>query len=142
MSKTLCLTILALALAAGSGPAYSDEPPPEAIAEVTAAPETDTGIVPVLDAITQATPRYQPMVWTKHDAHAKGLKGNCKRCHHDLRGSNTTPGKCADCHNAPVSDMTLQETFHELCRNCHSARQAANQKHGPVRCLGCHKERD
>ena len=132
-----CSLIFLLALS----PALSEEPaktPQETLPEKIA--ET-TGRVPVLDAVTAATPRYQPIVWKQHDAHVRELQGNCARCHHDLRGMNATAGRCADCHTSAVEDMTLVEAWHGLCQECHLTGQLNGQKHGPVKCLGCHQER-
>jgi hypothetical protein len=139
-------TLVTLAVFVALPPVYSGEPAPRedeiAPAEAVEEFDTDANTVPVLDATTAATPRYKPLTWEKHFDHAKALKGNCKRCHHDLRGSNTTAGKCADCHSTPVDDMTLTEAWHGLCRNCHLSDQLNGQNHGPTKCLGCHEERD
>ncbi len=135
-----CLAALLLA----PTPAQSGEPeePADKIGTETKAVDDRAETVPILDATTSATPRYKPVTWKKHFDHAKKLKGNCRRCHHDLRGSNTTAGKCAHCHTAPVDDMTLIEAWHGLCRDCHLDDQLKGQKHGPIKCLGCHEERD
>ncbi len=142
-NRPYAAALVALALLFAMTPVHSGEPAtpgedlPDTATEVVSS-EADTA--PILDATTSATPRYKPVTWQKHFDHAKRLKGNCKRCHHDLRGSNTTAGQCADCHSTPVDDMTLVEAWHGLCRNCHLSDQLNGQKHGPIKCLGCHEE--
>lgn len=141
----LAASVFAIALLLVLSPAHSGEPSkPDDSATAEAGPVAeDEQSVLVLDAITSATPRYRPMVWKTHAAHAERVAGNCRRCHHDLRGSNVTPGRCANCHSAAVEDMTLAEAWHGLCRDCHINRQLANKpKQGPVKCLGCHQERE
>ncbi len=122
------------------GTARSD-PEPEVPETAPADAPADAPVVPVIDAVTRATPRYLPITWRPHDAHAGRAGGNCRKCHHDLRGDATAPRSCAACHDDPEAEMDLVEVYHELCRNCHRARQESGKRHGPLKCLGCHTER-
>jgi predicted CXXCH cytochrome family protein len=65
---------------------------------------------------------------------------NCITCHHNFV-DKTGFGGCYDCHRSARADLpqAAEATFHEFCRDCHSALAQEQSKHGPVRaCSGCH----
>lgn len=99
-------------------------------------------IQPVLDSITSATPRYLPVVFANHDAHAKQFNISCKTCHHDIKSENEKPKACSSCHNKPDAKVDLKSAMHKSCRACHIEHKKENKgSTAPVNCLDCHSER-
>ena len=72
-------------------------------------------------------------------AHADHVQQPCVECHHNFVDA-TGIGMCFDCHNTdPTVSHLIEQQFHDLCRNCHLAEQAAGNDHGPTRqCIACH----
>lgn len=99
-------------------------------------------IQPVLDSITSATPRYLPVVFANHDAHAKKFNISCKTCHHELKSENEKPTPCSSCHNKTDAKVDLTSAMHKSCRGCHTKHKKENKDSiAPVDCLSCHTER-
>jgi len=97
---------------------------------------------PVLDAVTTASPRYEPMKFATHEAHSRRLNARCNRCHHDMKDDKSEPGRCATCHGRPKAALGLVDAYHGLCRDCHRNTRANQGETGPpTDCLGCHRER-
>jgi Class III cytochrome C family len=99
------------------------------------------GIIPVIDATTRATTRYQPFKFTSHDTHGKQIA--CRTCHHDMEEGETMPENCSFCHAKPDAVLKLAEAMHKICIECHTetVKKEAKSK-APVKCLGCHTERN
>jgi len=125
--------------------AFERENPPDKVPEIggeAAAGKALESIQPVLDATTRATPMYLPVVFSSHDLHSQRLKGNCKRCHHDMGTNSEVPLSCSECHDKFETEFDLTEVMHMQCRGCHVARHKRNpESAAPVQCLGCHTER-
>ena len=89
-----------------------------------------------LDAVTQATTRYEPMKFD-HEGHPEDLGVACSGCHHKWdREKMDSPANCVTCHGYEAK-VTLLQAFHGTCRGCHQDNEM-----GPVRCLECHRERE
>ena len=95
----------------------------------------------VLDAKTEATSRYLPVVFTSHDDHVDfGIA--CKKCHHELASDDQKPKKCSLCHNQPGAPVNLAKAMHGSCLACHKQNRKTDETStAPVYCLDCHKER-
>ena len=124
-------------LAADPTPPTTADPPSSDPATAT----EPTGVrAPILDAISCATPRYLPVVFSAHDAHATQLGIDCQTCHHEAVEGE--PGACSACHAAPDATLDLTTVLHQTCRGCHREVVATNpQSTAPVQCLACHDER-
>ena len=96
----------------------------------------------VLDAVTRATPRYIPVIFSSHEFHVRVLDSRCGTCHHDGKDADDAPRPCSQCHNRTDADTDLAGAMHERCRGCHlrerGQRSAGN---APIECLECHRER-
>jgi len=105
--------------------------------------ESSDSIQPVIDALSMATPRYLPVVFQSHDAHAKTYGIHCQECHHDIQSADETPDACSSCHNQTDDDnLSLMNIMHHNCRNCHFAKKQSNPAaKAPIQCLECHQER-
>lgn len=130
------IPVIALIVLLGSAPLFADPPEPDPV------PPVKKLTVPVIDAKTAATPRYMPIEFTSHDAHAKRLDGKCGRCHHKDTTTQGKPQACGSCHARPDADLKLVDAYHKQCRDCHKDSKAKKaDSPAPLKCLGCHKER-
>jgi all-trans-retinol 13,14-reductase len=97
---------------------------------------------PVIDATSEATNRYLPVVFHTHDRHVEEQGIDCVTCHHEVQGAGGEPRACAACHGVG-SSVDLGEASHRSCRSCHQqARLERPDSAAPVDCLACHRERD
>ena len=88
-----------------------------------------------IDAVTQATSRYEAMRFN-HGGHTDKLGIDCSKCHHTWeRELMESPTRCVACHGYKA-EVSLLKAFHGTCRGCHLDNRA-----GPVKCLGCHSEK-
>ncbi len=107
--------------------------------EETAEAKDKTGAM-ILDSVTSATTRYEPVEFTTHDKHAEAF--NCRTCHNDISNNDETPASCSSCHNKPGAKASLMKAMHTRCRGCHIKQKEKNKEsEAPVSCLGCHTER-
>ena len=103
--------------------------------------------VPTIDITTTATPRYQPILFSSHDAHA-AREGKCSGCHHTSVSDVKAPPECASCHArsatfSPQNTIDLKAAFHKQIRTCHQAIHLENRtSYPPIKCLECHTERE
>lgn len=113
-----------------------------ALGEFPSEPQSEKTIQPVLDAVTAATPRYLPVIFTTHDAHAKEFSIKCQTCHHDIKSESEKPKSCSSCHNKPDAKVDLTNAMHKSCRGCHLKYKSEDKDStAPIDCLGCHTER-
>jgi hypothetical protein len=82
-----------------------------------------------------------------HARHALAYPEKCDACHHiydevqrKLTYQKGTEEACRSCHGAVDVERTLSlaNAAHNDCVSCHLARSRAQQKGGPVLCVGCH----
>ena len=72
-------------------------------------------------------------------AHADHTAESCVLCHHNYVDDSGREA-CMPCHvQREELLLVLEEQFHDLCRNCHADKAAANIDGGPPRrCIACH----
>ena len=134
------------ALALGEDEISEPEVPGETRAENegdTEEADAEAGDRPVLDATTVATPRYLPVTFASHDAHAGELGLACRTCHHEMAADDQEPAACSACHDQSGAAVSLTEAMHGGCRGCHRRHRAENEgSSAPVACLECHTQRN
>ncbi len=95
----------------------------------------------ILDAITEATTRYMPLIFKEHELHIRLAGNDCRRCHHKQKGENTCR-KCSSCHGMHDASLNMKEAMHKTCVGCHRETLQKNPGvNAPIRCLDCHTER-
>jgi Class III cytochrome C family len=90
--------------------------------------------------------RSRPAVTFPHERHQNAYKIHCSECHHDYKngknlwkqGDRVQP--CRACHKSNTQDkvLSLQNAFHENCKDCHAGLKAESKKAGPTLCAKCH----
>ncbi|MFH0947199.1 MAG: cytochrome c3 family protein [Planctomycetota bacterium] len=98
----------------------------------------------VMDAVTQATTRYEPFVFRLHQKHVDRPGSECVDCHHLVDGEKTVEQSCSLCHNRPEEELDLEEACHQTCRDCHrkkAAEKVVPPWKPPLKCLDCHTMR-
>lgn len=98
-----------------------------------------------------------PMGFDKslHYRHSKAHQNKCERCHHEYDEKNKKlfyakgkEGTCRYCHlEQPESldsqkQMSMRVASHIACIDCHQKNEAKHADAGPVRCAGCHDEKE
>jgi hypothetical protein len=97
---------------------------------------------PVLDAVSAATRRYEPVAFASHDKHAQGLKIDCLTCHHEMGAADSAVRKCGSCHDAPGAKTPYVDAMHASCRGCHEKHVKDHPaSKAPTACGSCHPER-
>jgi len=86
-----------------------------------------------------------------HFQHEKTLEKKCELCHHEynektkkLFYAKEKEGSCRYCHKEQLEEnrSSMRQASHFACVNCHLKRMADDKKAGPVKCAGCHDEKN